>query len=266
METPVKGKQKTIDNEVRLALKSLGFTDYFVNIYIGLLENGEMNAHDLSKITKVPYSRIYEVLNDMVRREIIQKIEGRPSVFLSKDPPEIFKILKYKQDEDFNTNMNICLPYLVELFGDKKPIKKIEFTVYEGKPSFTDHLRNVINASARTLSIIIKSADVIIPLIKMNLDFIRTKGVIVRIIIEEKFRVDKKLASSLNRYGKMRYHPFVHQNLLVSDDKTALQSIKGHFNIAKPSEMDFALFTSNDNFYLNYMLELFDSFWEDAKE
>ena len=54
-----------IHPNIRDSLKSMGFTDYFINIYIGLIQKGEQNASDLSKLTKVPYSRIYEVLNEI---------------------------------------------------------------------------------------------------------------------------------------------------------------------------------------------------------
>ncbi|MHA1610466.1 MAG: helix-turn-helix domain-containing protein, partial [Promethearchaeota archaeon] len=71
-----------IKSEVRAAMKNLGFSDYFTNIYIALLEFGESSAQTLSDVTKVPYSRIYEVLNEMIRKKIITKIDGRPSTFI----------------------------------------------------------------------------------------------------------------------------------------------------------------------------------------
>ena len=48
-----KNSMQKIKPEIRTSLKSLGFTDYNINIYLALLDSGEMNAHELSKKTGV---------------------------------------------------------------------------------------------------------------------------------------------------------------------------------------------------------------------
>ena len=63
-----KYKMPKVKPEIRNAMKSIGFTDYFINLFVTLLNCGEMNAHELSDITQVPYSRIYEILNEMVAK------------------------------------------------------------------------------------------------------------------------------------------------------------------------------------------------------
>ena len=173
-------KTVNVDQRIRDALKSLGFTDYFVNIYTCLLSQGELNAHELSEETGVPYSRIYEVLNEMVDRRMITKIDGRPRTFIGNDPQEMYKALKKQRDEEFVKSVDQTLDFFQELYGQKTPVKKVEFSLYEGEQVCRDHLRNVINSAARQLFIVLKDFEETYPLIKNNLDFLRTKGVEIR--------------------------------------------------------------------------------------
>ena len=48
-----------ITQEIKDALKNLGFTEYYINIYLTLLLNKELDARELSEKASVPYSRIY---------------------------------------------------------------------------------------------------------------------------------------------------------------------------------------------------------------
>ena len=238
MTSKEKSMLPPIKPEIRDHLKNVGFTEYFINIYIGLLDQGELNAHDLSELTGVPYSRIYEVLNEMIRKSMITKVDGRPSTFIANEPQEVFKAIKQKQEAEFETYSTECLPYLNQLFGEKQTVKNVTFAVYEGDQSCRDHLRNVINASARLLFMALVEIDEIYPIIKMNLDFLHTKGVEVRFILEDRYRNHNSI-QDLGKYGKLRYLSKLEQDYLLSDEKTALQCNKGRFNLAKPSEKEY---------------------------
>ncbi|WP_371803029.1 TrmB family transcriptional regulator [Candidatus Lokiarchaeum ossiferum] len=259
------GKNIKIDSDVRGALKNLGFTDYFTNIYIALLDSGEMNAHELSKLTSVPYSRIYEVLNDMVKRRIITKLEGRPSTFIGNDPSEVFGNIKKTQETEFQQNMDCSLPFLKQLFGEKHPAKKEQLTIYEGNRASTDHFRNVLNGTNRSIKAFIKNMNEIFPIIKMNLDFLRAKGIETHLIIEERFR-ERSFISILKKYGTIKFYPNIEQGVLISDDNVGIQLIKGNFNIAKPKELEYSIFSSNSTSYVTFLTELFSRMWEKAIE
>lgn len=253
------------DPKIREALKVLGFTDYFINIYTTLLVEGELNAHDLSEFTGVPYSRIYEIINDMIKRDLITKIDGRPSTFIARDPDEMFKSVKKQRDEEFEVSLSQSRGFLKELFGEKSPAKKVEFILYEGQAPCRDHLRNIINSTAHQLSIVLQDFDEIYPIIKNNLDFLRTKGVEIKILVEERFR-NENFVKELHEHAKIRFSVQVNHNMLVSDDKAALQSVKGHFNLAKPSELDYVIFSSTQSTYVMYIAEIFMRKWNKATE
>jgi HTH-type transcriptional regulator, sugar sensing transcriptional regulator len=257
------GKGK-IKSEIRQALKNLGFTDYFTNIYVSLLEIGELNAHELSKQTSVPYSRIYEVLNEMVKRKIITKLEGRPSTFIGNDPSEVFFKMKKNLESNFEQNMQSSLPFLKDLFGEKVTAKQEQMTIYEGNRASIDHFRNIMNGTNRSIFAVIKNMNEIFPTIKMNFDFLRAKGIQVKIILEDRFR-NRKFTDIIRKYGEIRFYPEIYHGFLISDEKTGFQLLKSKYNIANPKEIEYAIFSSTATSYIQFLMELFGRFWEIAE-
>ncbi len=261
-----KNQMQKIKPEIRNALKSLGFTDYNINIMITLLDLGEMNAHELSKKTGVPYSRIYEVLNEMTNNQkLLTKIDGRPSTFVANNPKEIFKYIKQQKNNEFEDNMQLSLPYLTDLYGDQNLAKQMSFTVFEGAKSCRDHVRNVLNFTVKNLSFSLKDIDEVYNAIKVNFDFLKRIGCKVQIILEERFR-DSKIYEEVKKNCEIRFVPIINETLLISDEKTALMAIKSNFNILKPSEISYSIISSSDLMFVTFVSEIFNRNWKISKE
>jgi len=260
-----KMKLPKIKQEVKDALKNMGFTDYYSNIYIGLLDSGELNAHELSDITQVPYSRIYEVLNEMVKKGMIIKIDGRPSTFIAANPADVFSLLKKRQEDSFEENMGISAPFLNEIFGKKRTTQQVQFTMYEGNKSCTDHIRNLLNSTSKLMQAAILNIDEVFMSIRLNLDFLRTKGVSLQLVVENKFR-DAEFISILKRYGTVRFLDKFYQTIVISDKSVGFQSVKSYFNILKPKYKVYAIFGTAHASYITYLTEMFETLWSDAQD
>ncbi len=224
-----------------------------------------MNAHDLSKITKVPYSRIYEVLNEMIKKSIITKLDGRPSTFISNNPAEVFAKIKKYQEIEFESNMGNSLPILKQLYGEKSVAKQEVFSIYEGNRPATDFYRDVLNGTNTSIFAVVKNMYEIFPYIKMNLDFLKAKGIKGKLIIEERFR-DKSFIQTLHKYGEIKFYPEINSGICISDEKIGIQLIKGAFNIAKPRENEYAIISSTCPTYIIFLMEQFNRYWEKAIE
>ena len=256
-----KYKMPKVKPEIRVALKNLGFTDYFSNLYITLLKSGEMNAHELSEITGVPYSRIYEILNDLVARLIITKIEGRPSTFIANEPSDVFTMLKRQQEQEFTENINCTLPFLKELFGEKRPPKQVIFTLLEGDKASRDHLRNLINSTSHKLQAAIHNVAEVYPIIQNNLDLLRTKGVDVFIIIESRYK-DEEFIPVLQNHCSIKYVEEIYQTLFISDENAAFQGARGYFRIDNPQKDGYSIFSSKEMKYIMYLQQIFENIWK----
>ncbi|KYC50533.1 MAG: Sugar-specific transcriptional regulator TrmB [Candidatus Methanofastidiosum methylothiophilum] len=74
--------------EIEEQLMKMGLTDYESKVIVSIIKYGESTAKDISLNSGVPYSRIYDTINDLLDKGWITKKEGRPSLFCPGDVEE----------------------------------------------------------------------------------------------------------------------------------------------------------------------------------
>ena len=72
--------------ELQKALKAIGLTEYEAKAYISLIQTGTSNAGNLSRLTEIPHSKIYEVLIRLEKKKLIEVQGGRPLFFKAIKP------------------------------------------------------------------------------------------------------------------------------------------------------------------------------------
>ena len=82
-----------IDEETRVALREMGLNAYEIDTYLALLESGQMTAMEVSEQAKVPYSKMYEVLNSLKAKGWIKSSESRPFKYYPVPPLEAIRFL-----------------------------------------------------------------------------------------------------------------------------------------------------------------------------
>ena len=75
-------------------LKALGFTVYEAKAYVALLKEPHATGYEVAKRSGIPASKIYEVLNKLQEREVIQVLGSDPRRYVPFPPEEILKKLK----------------------------------------------------------------------------------------------------------------------------------------------------------------------------
>ena len=79
---------------VRELLLDMGLNEYQASALAYLIYLGETKATTLSRASGVPTSRIYDVLNELVRRGLVVVRPGRPALYRARDPEDIASALK----------------------------------------------------------------------------------------------------------------------------------------------------------------------------
>ncbi|MFX0141098.1 MAG: TrmB family transcriptional regulator, partial [Candidatus Hodarchaeota archaeon] len=64
-------------------LKSANLTTYEINAFITLLKSNSITARKISNKSKVPTGRIYEILEELKNKGMIEILESRPKKFRS---------------------------------------------------------------------------------------------------------------------------------------------------------------------------------------
>ncbi|MCK4498674.1 TrmB family transcriptional regulator, partial [Candidatus Bathyarchaeota archaeon] len=81
-----------LDEGIRRVLKELGLTLYESAVYMTLIERGVLSASEVSEGTQVPFSKVYEVLNNLERKGWVDVEQGRPRRYFPKPPSEALEV------------------------------------------------------------------------------------------------------------------------------------------------------------------------------
>ncbi len=79
--------------------KVLGLNKYEFQAYQSLIKLGKSSAPQISKVSNVPYGRIYDILSSLESKGYIKTITGKTKQFIASDPIEIIKLIRNKKKE-----------------------------------------------------------------------------------------------------------------------------------------------------------------------
>lgn len=227
-----------LNGEILASMKNLGFTDYNTQIYVTLLQEGEMDARQLSTKTGVPYSRIYEVLNDMIDKGTLMKIEGRPSTYVANPPQEMLRNLQARVERQFSENADIVSAYLNELFNPEKTNVEVPLTMFFGEKPNLLRLKNLIKNSSRALVLALEEFDKFYPLIQEDVNYLKVTSVDVTVVVPPKARRNAFL-EEIKRFGTVIEHDALHGQVVLSDGDKVLVFHKGRFGILRANQDEY---------------------------
>lgn len=160
-----------VDQKTWNSLKTIGLTDYEATTYLALTSMISGTATEISMASKVPRSRIYDILKGMARKGFVEIERGRPLKYNVVPPSEVFNRNKQKLIEDLEeAELELTSTYESQIsklpapiwliHGPEKIIKKEMEIVARAKESiniragfmFKDeavHLKEKINQAAR---------------------------------------------------------------------------------------------------------------------
>lgn len=83
-------------------MKRLGFSEYEIKAYFALLKNHPINGYGLSKASKIPRSRIYEIVEGLIHKGIVfDKYENDARLFMPLEPNRLITKLKSEYETIF---------------------------------------------------------------------------------------------------------------------------------------------------------------------
>lgn len=85
----------------RELLEAANLTDYEATVLSYLMVLGESKASDIIEVSEVPSAKVYETLNELFRRGLIEKKPGRPTRYLPKAPEAVISSLISEKQSTF---------------------------------------------------------------------------------------------------------------------------------------------------------------------
>ncbi|MCG8643755.1 MAG: hypothetical protein MI862_28800 [Desulfobacterales bacterium] len=154
-------------------MKKLGVSEYECKAYLKLLEAYPLNGYALSKQSGIPRSRIYEVLKNLIEKQMVFEQEQEKNRLYYPVEPDIFiKNLKARYDDVFSNIAEVA----GRLYKEKKQDDRL--VVIKGRRNIIDFLTLLIKGAEKRIALSIWDEE--IRELTVHLDTAQKRGVALR--------------------------------------------------------------------------------------
>jgi sugar-specific transcriptional regulator TrmB len=156
-----------INENTRETLREMGLNAYETDAYMALLESGQMTAMEISREAKVPYSKIYEVLNSLKEKGWIKSSETRPFKYYPVSPAEATAFTKQRLEDKYQGWEQMVAEVLQPLYEKRELVERPDILILHGQQAIVAKLEEMLKKAAKEVMIaapvfakpIIDSAD-----------------------------------------------------------------------------------------------------------
>lgn len=136
-------------------MKKLGFSEYECKAYLKLLEEYPLNGYALSKNSGIPRSRIYEVLKNLIEKQMVfEQAEEKNKLYYPVAPDIFIKKLKSHYEGVFS---NVS-EFASKLYKEKKLDDKL--VVIKGRENIIDFLTQLIQGAKKRIALSIWDEEI----------------------------------------------------------------------------------------------------------
>jgi sugar-specific transcriptional regulator TrmB len=141
------------------ALKQLGLTEYETGAYLTLVAGGQMAASEISTKSKVPFSRIYDVLGRLEEKQFIQVKKGRPTTYVGKAPTEVVQLIRLDWEERLKESSRVVVEELQPLFEQETKVTSRDVWVVHGRASILAKALEMLDKAREEVLLSLPSFD-----------------------------------------------------------------------------------------------------------
>jgi len=142
-----------ISENTRDALREMGLNAYEIDAYITLLEVGQMTAMEVSQEAKVPYSKMYEVLNSLKEKGWIKSSESRPFKYYPVPPLEATRTTKLRLEDKYLIWENTVTQTLQPLYEKRELVERPDMLILRGQQAVLSKIEEVLKKATKEIVI-----------------------------------------------------------------------------------------------------------------
>ncbi|MAG02964.1 hypothetical protein CMI42_06505 [Candidatus Pacearchaeota archaeon] len=126
-------------------LQDIGLTEGETRVYLSLLKIGESTTGPLSKEAEVSSSKVYKILDRLIKKGLVgHSTKGKTKHFSALDPKRILDFMDDKEKEMLIRRERVR-KLIPELEREQRGGKKPYAVVYEGFTAITNYIRGIID-------------------------------------------------------------------------------------------------------------------------
>ena len=124
-------------------LQNLNFTQYESKAYLALLRQGNVTGYELAKNSGIPASKIYQVLNKLVEKEVVLAHDSEPIRYTPIPPQDVLARLRGeytntldnldKKLNELYIGQNVADNYIWNISGRESILRKVEEIILNAK-------------------------------------------------------------------------------------------------------------------------------------
>jgi sugar-specific transcriptional regulator TrmB len=89
--------------EILKTLQYFGLSEYESRVYVALVSLGPAKAGSISREAGVPQSKVYDILEGLIGKQLVEVFEGRPKEFKAIAPEIVLKTFVKEKEEEFKS-------------------------------------------------------------------------------------------------------------------------------------------------------------------
>ena len=142
-----------VNENTKNALREMGLNAYEIDTYLALVEGGQMTAMEISQEAKVPYSKMYEVLNSLKQKGWIKNTETRPFRYYPVPPIEATRFTKLRLEDKYLNWENTVAETLQPLYEKREIVERPDMLILRGQQAVLGKLEEVLAKASKEIVI-----------------------------------------------------------------------------------------------------------------
>jgi sugar-specific transcriptional regulator TrmB len=210
-----------INENTRETLREMGLNAYETDAYVALLEVGQMTAMQISREAKVPYSKIYEVLNSLKEKGWIKSSETRPFKYQPVPPLEAMAFTKQGLEEKYQGWEHTVAEALQPMYEKRELVERPDILILHGQQAVLTKLEEVFKKATKEVMIaapafakpIIASSDQLLEVLR--------KTVSVKVMVAGRSE-NWKVLKNVSGINELRVRDHMFGGGVIADSKEAM--------------------------------------------
>jgi len=142
-----------MSEEARQVLRDMGLNAYEIDVYAALLESGQITALEISKKAKVPYSKIYDVLNSLKNNGWIKSVESRPTKYYPVPPLEALATVKIRLEDRYASWEQTLARELQPLYEKRELVERPDILILYGQKGVETKLEEMLQKAKKEIMV-----------------------------------------------------------------------------------------------------------------
>lgn len=212
----------SISEETKHVLRQIGLNTYEIDAYLAILEGGQMTAMEVSRKAKVPYSKIYEVLNSLKDKGWIKRVEARPTKYHPVAPLDALANARLKFEEKYKSWEQEIASGLQLLYEKQELVERPDILILHGQQATMARLEETMRKATKEIMIAVPefAKSVIASLATLLQEVLEKVDVEMKVMVSEKI-VDAKLIHLAN-FVELRARDQMFGGGIIVDGKEAM--------------------------------------------